>query len=260
MTIFEFNEWVNDPSKLDKSSLLDIKQMIEDYPYFPVARMLYLKNLAVIEDVRLQGELQKMSVFIPDRKRLFDLIENKKGNSNATYKETEGKSHKISEEKVQSNERSEQNTGVSDVVEEDPDTKASGNQKYMIANTDYANWLEANAQDIPVSENDAGRLKHQDLIDSFIENESEKRINIQKNQNLSQTEKDENEETEVKMSEKSSLDDSYFTETLARVYISQKRYDKALEIIRTLSLKYPEKNVYFADQIRYLEKIININK
>ena len=52
------------------------------------------------------------------------------------------------------------------------------------------------------------------------------------------------------------LDDSYFTETLARIYVKQKRYDKALQIIKNLSLKYPEKNIYFADQIRFLEKLI----
>ena len=56
--------------------------------------------------------------------------------------------------------------------------------------------------------------------------------------------------------ERESLDDSYFTETLAHVYIRQKRYEKALEIIRSLSLKYPKKNIYFADQIRFLEKLI----
>ena len=53
-----------------------------------------------------------------------------------------------------------------------------------------------------------------------------------------------------------SLEDSCLTETLARIYIKQKRYDKALQIIKNLNLKYPEKNVYFADQIRFLEKLI----
>ena len=52
------------------------------------------------------------------------------------------------------------------------------------------------------------------------------------------------------------LDDSYFTETLAKIYIRQQRYEKALEIIRKLNLKYPKKNAYFADQIRFLEKLI----
>jgi hypothetical protein len=53
-----------------------------------------------------------------------------------------------------------------------------------------------------------------------------------------------------------SADDKFFTETLAKIYIKQQRYDKALKIIQQLSLKYPKKNRYFADQIRFLEKLI----
>ncbi|MCR4765367.1 MAG: tetratricopeptide repeat protein [Bacteroidaceae bacterium] len=52
------------------------------------------------------------------------------------------------------------------------------------------------------------------------------------------------------------LDDGYFTETLAKIYIKQHRYAKALEIIRKLNLKYPKKSIYFADQIRFLEKLV----
>ena len=48
-----------------------------------------------------------------------------------------------------------------------------------------------------------------------------------------------------------------FTETLAKIYLRQKKYAKALEIIKTLPLKYPEKSIYFADQIKYLEILIN---
>ena len=56
-------------------------------------------------------------------------------------------------------------------------------------------------------------------------------------------------------------ENGYFTETLARIYIKQGRYSKALEIIQRLNLVYPKKNRYFADQIRFLEKlIINNNK
>ena len=46
------------------------------------------------------------------------------------------------------------------------------------------------------------------------------------------------------------------TEAMARIYIKQGKYDKAIEIIRRISLKYPKKNRYFADQIRFLEKLI----
>ena len=54
--------------------------------------------------------------------------------------------------------------------------------------------------------------------------------------------------------------DGYFTETLARIYIKQGRYEKALEIIKRLNLNYPKKNAYFADQMRFLEKLILNNK
>ena len=61
--------------------------------------------------------------------------------------------------------------------------------------------------------------------------------------------------------EENDNDSGYFTETLARIYIKQGRYSKALEIIRRLNLIYPKKSRYFADQIRFLEKlIINDNK
>ena len=54
-------------------------------------------------------------------------------------------------------------------------------------------------------------------------------------------------------------DENYFTETLAQIYIKQGRYSKALEIIKRLNLNY-QKNAYFADQIRFLEKLIINNK
>ena len=56
------------------------------------------------------------------------------------------------------------------------------------------------------------------------------------------------------------LDESYFTETLARIYLKQRRYDKALEIIRSLYLNFPNKSIYFADQIRYLDILVRINQ
>jgi hypothetical protein len=50
------------------------------------------------------------------------------------------------------------------------------------------------------------------------------------------------------------------TETLAGIYIKQGKFENAIKIIRQLSLKYPKKNRYFADQIRFLEKLIINNK
>ena len=51
-------------------------------------------------------------------------------------------------------------------------------------------------------------------------------------------------------------DESYFTETLAKIYVKQQRYSKALEIIKKLNLKYPKKTLTLQNQIRFLEKLI----
>ena len=55
-------------------------------------------------------------------------------------------------------------------------------------------------------------------------------------------------------------EEGYLTETLAKIYIKQGQYERAIEIIKRLYLNYPKKNVYFADQLRFLEKLILNNK
>ena len=46
------------------------------------------------------------------------------------------------------------------------------------------------------------------------------------------------------------------SESLARVFIHQGRYERAFEIISSLNLKFPKKSAYFADQLRFLQKLI----
>jgi len=48
------------------------------------------------------------------------------------------------------------------------------------------------------------------------------------------------------------------TETLAKVYLQQKNYKKAIVAYKILILKYPEKSGFFADQIRAISKQINL--
>ncbi|HLV62320.1 hypothetical protein [Galbibacter sp.] len=49
------------------------------------------------------------------------------------------------------------------------------------------------------------------------------------------------------------------TETLARVYLEQKKYKKAIQAYKILSLKYPEKSGFFADQIKAVTKLKDNN-
>ena len=59
---------MEEPSELTEGTLLELRRIVEDYPYFQVARMLYLKNLAVLNDMSFTSELEKMAIFLPDRK------------------------------------------------------------------------------------------------------------------------------------------------------------------------------------------------
>ncbi|MGB3608501.1 hypothetical protein [Psychroserpens sp.] len=49
--------------------------------------------------------------------------------------------------------------------------------------------------------------------------------------------------------------DGLMTETLARIYLEQNNYEKAIQSYKILSLKYPEKSGFFADQIKAIEKL-----
>ena len=53
--------------------------------------------------------------------------------------------------------------------------------------------------------------------------------------------------------------DELITESLASIYLQQKNYEKALTAYKKLSLKYPEKSIYFATQIEEIEKLKNAN-
>ena len=54
--------------------------------------------------------------------------------------------------------------------------------------------------------------------------------------------------------------EALMTETLARIYVEQKNYKKAIQSYKILSLKYPEKSSFFANQIKAIEQLQEQNK
>jgi hypothetical protein len=55
------------------------------------------------------------------------------------------------------------------------------------------------------------------------------------------------------------VSDSLMTETLARIYLEQKNYKKAIQSYKILSLKYPEKSSFFASQIKLVQELKDNN-
>ncbi|MFA6085711.1 hypothetical protein [Mucilaginibacter sp.] len=64
-------------------------------------------------------------------------------------------------------------------------------------------------------------------------------------------------DNENKAKKSSEDQDALVTETLARIYIDQMLYHKAIATYKKLILKFPEKKLYFASQIEQLEKKTN---
>ncbi len=62
----------------------------------------------------------------------------------------------------------------------------------------------------------------------------------------------------TKISGKDQTPASSLSESLAKIYIRQGRYRRAYEILSDLNLKNPEKSIYFADQLRFLRKVISL--
>ena len=88
----------------------------------------------------------------------------------------------------------------------------------------------------------------QELIDAFIE----KSPKIKPSKTLEPIEN---------LAEKAIVEsETLMTETLARIYLEQKNYEKALQSYKILSLKYPEKSSLFADQIKAIKKLQEKNK
>ena len=122
------------------------------------------------------------------------------------------------------------------------------------AAVDYVAYLLETESDVAAEDKVIPEMPGQDLIDTFINSDKRKFVLNEEPLLSPPAEPDAENGSEEP-------EEEYFTETLARIYIKQGRYSKALEIIQRLSLQVPKKNAYFADQIRFLEKlIINNNK
>jgi len=252
-------ELIEHPERMDRETLYELRSILALYPYFQTVRLLMLQNLYLLHNPSFDQELRRGAIYITDRRVLFQMIEA------AHYRlktvQEESSNHETATPTLE--ERNSRTISLIDDFldslpkEEEEPAKKKEKRKPTPADAavDYVAYLLESESDEDREEvSEAPQLIGQSLIDSFINCDNGKIV-------LSETPTLKPELEDEASDSKKEAEKGYFTETFARIYIKQGNYSKALEIIQQLSLDNPKKNVYFADQIRFLQKlIINNNK
>lgn len=260
---------IQHPEEMDKETLYDLRSLLAVYPYFQTARILMLQNLYLLHDSSFDEELRRAAVYITDRRVIFQMIEA------AHYKLRHAPSATTDvQKKGGGGDRT--SALIDDFLESipqdsDDDKKAARKKTPADPSRDYISYLlemedeqaqgggqpEEGSDSLP--QGGAAGSRTVDLIDNFLEDGG---FNLNFDDNGVPAQGKEPSDQPEKAAE--SHDDGneaegtqgYFTETLARIYIKQGHYEKALEIIQQLNLNNSKKNAYFADQKRFLQKLI----
>ncbi|MCC8146679.1 MAG: hypothetical protein LIO93_09660 [Bacteroidales bacterium] len=241
MQAHRFIELLKQPELLNDEILQELGEILEDFPYFQAAHLLYTLNLKKVKDSRFYSSLRKTACYMGDRKMLFYHVER---DFFPFVEKLQGEHQRLSESSFElidfflSHQANSQNP------------LSESETSVELLSTDYLSYsLKEETQKKEENQEIVQPLKHQDAIDRFLEEDEKAPIKIDL--------KGPEEVNEEVFPNLDTVDEnSFFSETLAKIYLKQKKYEKALEIIRKLNLIYPEKNRYFADQIRFLEKLI----
>ena len=228
MTTDDLYAYMEHPSRLSAATLPEMKALYEAYPFCSTFVFLYLYNMYVVQDVRYASELRRLAPYLPDRRKLYLLVEEYTHPEHLQPTETEKEPDAFS---LIDEFLDEMSRGGADL----PTEISYGSEHGAAPAADYfASIMPDAAATTPVFS--VPPVTEPTPASTPAEKEPATSLSTEE------------------------LEEELFTETLARIYIKQGRYDKALRIIKTISLNYPEKNLYFADQIRFLEKLITNDK
>lgn len=222
MTIDEIRHLLSNPSQINGTQYSELERLVHLYPYCASLKFLYLQALSLRQDARYASELKRLTVHLPDRGFLYKIVEGDAALPTRSLADEEDGFALIDAFLNQ-----EQVAGVD--LPQELSYAHTASDDYFAMSSDH---LEADSLplDTPTTP------PEQPSTEATIKVESNTEYSAQ--------------DTEGEL----------FTETLAKIYIKQGHYDKALRIIKSLNLQYPEKNSYFAEQLRFLELLSSNDK
>jgi tetratricopeptide (TPR) repeat protein len=273
MNTNEYIHLLNNSKSINERQTMQLEQIVQVFPYFQSARALYLKGLYNQDSYRYNYELKKTASHTTDRTMLFDFITtndfkifesdvyqkyqevienievnefefievsglnvsnqiNLKKESNFTVENTI-----LGEVNVPNLSAEENNLQIGKPLQFDKNEKYSFNEWLKLSKLTPIE--RENEPKTPISNTELD--KKIALIENFI----------QANPKMSQPK--ETTPAPLNIAKSNELPSSVMTETLAQIYLEQKKYTKAIQAYEILILKFPEKSSFFADRIENIK-------
>lgn len=236
MTFDELHLYLREPSRLEPHHLSDLLALSRKYPYCASLHFLILTCLHRTGDLRFASELHRRILHITDPDKLFYTLKEFPASTPAAH----------TGEQLDAQGTESGFDLIDSFLEDHPEDPTEIEQMLDRLHTEDDHISEATTETT------------EEIIDDFL-SKGEEAEKIAWEIPTEQPRADESTQKE-KATEKDDLtntnDDELFTETLARIYIRQGKYDQALRIFKSLNLKYSKKNSYFAEQIGFLEKLV----
>ena len=223
MTSNDFTKLLKHPQAVKPAETQHLRELADAYPYFVPARMLYLRALKQTDSIHFENVLNQTALYAHDRRWLYYFVYPEKKPEIVKYI------------------RSEKNTG------------------------DYfgmLNAVEQEGKDIGQSLKALAERLRKARLDIATEQKTEQNVKTEALQSTSEAKKT-NADNLKAQKKKSSVLDGITTENYSeklKILMQEQKYERALEILMQLNLNNPKKSRYFADQIRFLEKIIENKK
>lgn len=239
----QITELIEHPELLGRDTLTELRRVVAQCPYYQAARLLLIENLFLLHDPAFDEELRTAALFVPDRTVLFNLVEslNYESGHHHDIESLLGPTPEVSQPQEPTGSRTLDIIGQ--FLKERPSEPAEsqrlkGHRPVMAPIGDYTSVLE-NMADLYEEEKPAAAEEVETEVALPAEPRKEGEAAGADDEAAPQPIKEE-----------------YFTETLAKVFIKQGNYERALEILSKINLDNPRKNAYFADQINFLQKLI----